>query len=93
MSRAKIQNIPFDLTEEHAWSIFPPDGLCPIFKTKLKWRDGTKLNSPSFDRIDPTKGYVQGNVAIISFRANGIKSNVTDPAVFRRLADWLEALQ
>ena len=34
-------------------------------------------NSPSFDRIDPTKGYVKGNVIIVSNKANVIKSNAT----------------
>jgi hypothetical protein len=31
----------------------------------------------SFDRIDPTKGYIKGNVQIVSQRANRIKSNST----------------
>jgi hypothetical protein len=38
---------------------------------------GLKDNSPSLDRIDPTKGYVPGNVWIISQRANRIKNNAT----------------
>jgi hypothetical protein len=39
--------------------------------------DGLKDNSPSLDRIDPTKGYVPGNVWVISHRANRIKNNAT----------------
>ena len=34
-------------------------------------------NSPSLDRIDPTKGYVKGNVWIISHKANVFKSYAT----------------
>ena len=45
---------------------------------------------PSIDRIIPSLGYVPGNVAVISLAANRIKSDCTDPAVFRRVADWLE---
>lgn len=35
------------------------------------------LNSFSLDRIIPGKGYVVGNVRIISWRANQLKSNGT----------------
>ena len=34
-------------------------------------------NSPSLDRVDNSKGYVRGNVRVISHRANTIKSDLT----------------
>lgn len=33
--------------------------------------------SPSLDRLDCRKGYVRGNVEVISWKANRIKSNAT----------------
>lgn len=45
----------------------------PLFKSKGRMAD----NSPSLDRIDSTKGYVPGNVWVISQRANMLKSNGT----------------
>ena len=47
--------------------------------------------SPSLDRQIPKLGYVQGNVAVISHKANSLKNDCTDPSVFRRLADWMES--
>jgi len=33
--------------------------------------------SPSLDRIDPKKGYVRGNIIVLSHLANTIKSHAT----------------
>lgn len=58
---------------------------CPALGTLLAV--GVKKvgpNSPTLDRIDNDKGYVKGNVCVISFRANTIKGN--------NRADQLEAV-
>ena len=52
--------------------------MCPILGIKLnKSNNTTSPNSPSLDRIDSSKGYIKGNVIVISHRANTIKSNGT----------------
>jgi hypothetical protein len=48
------------------------------------------MSSPSLDRIRPELGYVPGNVAVISYKANAIKQGAT-PEELRAVADWLEA--
>lgn len=51
---------------------------CPVLGIKLDYFAKSHRpadNSPSFDRIDNTKGYVTGNVKIISNKANRIKSH------------------
>ena len=54
---------------------------CPILKTPFKVgalkgsNGGGTDNSPSLDRIDNSKGYIKGNVQIISRKANQMKSN------------------
>lgn len=51
---------------------------CPYLGYKLNYSYGKgkiQHNSPSFDRIDPDKGYVEGNVEIISNRANSMKND------------------
>lgn len=53
--------------------------VCPILGIPLT--KGVKRvpcnNSPSLDRIDSTKGYVKGNVQVISHRANRLKSDAS----------------
>ena len=55
--------------------------VCPVLGVAIDWTHGTKgkvqPNSPSIDRFDSSKGYTPGNVRVISFRANTIKSNAT----------------
>lgn len=75
-SRAKVANVPFDLTTND----FDIPEYCPIFPNlKLEFSYGKERpdNCPSLDRIEPSKGYVKGNVAVISMRANRIKSDGT----------------
>lgn len=91
--RAGHKKIDFDLTLDYLVAIAPDN--CPVFKEPLKWGVGTKektgtwdYTSPSLDRVLPDKGYVKGNVAWISMRANMIKSNVTAKELYA-VADWL----
>lgn len=65
---------------------------CPILGMELDYfAEGRQENSPSFDQIDAGKGYVKGNVHIISWRANRIKNNGTAEE-HRKIADYLEKL-
>lgn len=89
-SRAKAVGVSFDLTEDDL--AIPV--VCPVVGCELRWDgNGRTDQSPSVDRIDPTKGYVRGNVAVISWLANRIKSNCSDPAVFEAIAAYLRRHQ
>lgn len=49
---------------------------CPILGIELDYlTEGIQENSVSFDRIDTSKGYVSGNVVVVSWRANRIKND------------------
>jgi hypothetical protein len=51
---------------------------CPVLGLKLeRGTRGSKSTSPSLDRVDSSKGYVKGNVYVISMRANWMKHNAT----------------
>lgn len=84
--RAKLLNLPFDLTENDI--VIP--AVCPVLGMPIQFNRGAlRDNSISIDRLIPGAGYVRGNVAIISKRANTIKSNAT-AAELRAVAAWLE---
>jgi len=52
--------------------------VCPLLNIPLfQGIDNVCPNSPTLDRIDSNKGYVKGNVWVISYKANTIKSNAT----------------
>jgi hypothetical protein len=52
--------------------------VCPILGIPLTKNDGHQRdNSASIDRINLSKGYVRGNIAIVSMRANRLKNNAT----------------
>jgi len=63
---------------------------CPVLGIKLeRGHKGFHESAPTLDRIDSTKGYIQGNVAVISFRANRMKGNATLDEL-KHLVAWLE---
>jgi hypothetical protein len=83
--RARDLGLPFEITEE---DIVIPD-RCPVFGFKIRIFHSTRDRCISLDRVRPDLGYVRGNIAVISFKANRIKSDAT-PEEIRALADWIE---
>lgn len=72
--RARRDGVPFEITKFDIE--IPP--VCPILGVELKVNDGTRGDdSPTLDRVIPKLGYVPGNIAVISHRANQIKNNAT----------------
>lgn len=83
--RARDGGIPFDLSPE---TVKVP-ATCPLLGIPLT--PGTKRHkdcSPTVDRIVPELGYVEGNVWVISYRANRIKNDATVEE-FLAIADGL----
>ncbi len=71
--RANALDLDYDLDSKYLESIMPD--VCPSLGLEIKYGGGEKTkNSASLDRIVPEKGYVKGNVMIVSQLANLMKN-------------------
>ena len=63
---------------------------CPILGIELATQEGSggKINSPSLDRIDSSKGYTKDNIQVISALANRMKSNA-DKENLIKFSKWV----
>lgn len=78
--RAKKRGVPFNITSADV----PIPANCPVFGFPLVVRRGAPgPDSPTIDRIEPAKGYVKGNVIVVSMKANVAKSDLTPDELFR----------
>lgn len=72
--RASTKGLEFDITYE---DIELPK-VCPLLGITLGVSPGRASDSSySLDRIDSSKGYIRGNIWVISNKANVIKNNAT----------------
>lgn len=85
-NRAKNNNLNFNLTLDDI--IIPK--ICPVLGIEIKISNGNfSDNSPTLDRIIMERGYVKGNVMVISWRANRLKNNGTIKD-FEQIIDYMK---
>ena len=86
--RAKIKNLPFNLTSNYLESIYLKNSVCPILGYTMKVSNISlgKL-SPTLDRIDPRLGYVKGNVEFVTNIANLMMTSATGRDI-KRFVKW-----
>lgn len=87
--RARAEGLPFDLT----WEDITIPEFCPALGIRLSKSTTGRPDScsPSLDKLIPAKGYVRGNVAVISYRANVIKQNATAQEL-EAVATWVRSM-
>jgi hypothetical protein len=62
---------------------------CPVFNRRFVERGaGFSSWSPSIDKIDPKKGYVRGNIQVMSMLANCMKRDAS-PEQLKQFARWV----
>jgi hypothetical protein len=88
-ARAKKYDVPYDLkpSDVKIPSICPVIGI-PLSPGINQLHDG----SPTLDRIVPNMGYVPGNVAVISHKANRMKNNNGTLEELKAVVRWMEAM-
>ena len=72
--RAKLKNIEFTIDPS---DIIIPD-KCPLLEVPFVYGEGHNDDyTPSLDRIDNEKGYIKGNIQVISMKANSMKNSAS----------------
>lgn len=83
---ANIRRIPFEITIQYAWNVFEKQaGKCAITGVDIEF--GRRHRTPttaSLDRIDNTKGYIEGNIHWVHKRINQIKMDMP----LQEFIDW-----
>jgi len=73
--RAKAAGLPFALVVDEVPEV---PARCPVLGIVIEAGNGRMQDSsPTLDRIKPAAGYVAGNVRVISWRANRLRSDGT----------------
>ena len=89
--RASKRGIPYNLTSTYIRFITPTH--CPVFGFPFAFGGNkyTRYNSATLDRLDAIKGYIVGNVVVISSKANVIKNAYTSADVLQ-VGKWLQGM-
>lgn len=69
--------------------------VCPVLGIKLNYGKPSNgrlsYDTPSLDRTDSSKGYIPGNVVVMSWRANMLKADATHEEAIK-LANYFNSL-
>jgi hypothetical protein len=90
--QAKKRGIQCILIESDLAAV-PIPTICPVLGIEMFWTQGKRtINTPSIDRPNPGGNYERGNFRYISWMANRLKSDCSDPEVFEAIAADLRRL-
>lgn len=85
----KASNVASDLTVDYLVDLYnQQSGLCYYSGESMVfgWIDGkVNHNSLSLDRLDPSKGYIQGNVVWCTYLINTMKQNLTEHQFYKTI--------
>lgn len=71
---AELRDLDFNLTPEYLWQLFvEQDFKCALTGWPIGWAEVGNIHTASIDRIDSSKGYIQGNVQLLHKDVNMAK--------------------
>lgn len=89
-SRARAKKLGLEFNLEESDIVIPK--ICPVLGIPLYFsntgKKGATDNTPTLDRVDNSKGYLKGNVFVISSRANLLKRDAEEWEL-RAIADYM----
>ena len=91
-SRCEKKTLPFDLTD-HMEEIKAriAKGKCEMTGLPLRKRHGKMAwNSPSLDRVIPSRGYLYSNIRVVCFAMNAAMGNWGEKVLRKIVSTWLE---
>lgn len=81
INNSKVKNRDVKINRDYIWSVYQKQkGVCALTGWPISFAKGGRA---SVDRIDSTKGYINGNIQIVDSRANKIKMNNTDKFFYK----------
>jgi hypothetical protein len=87
--RAKKSKLEISIDENYIKAIWPINNQCPILNEKFVL--GKKIISDlsaTIDRIDNSKGYIIGNIRVISAKTNSVKNKMSLDDLELMLENW-----
>ncbi len=78
------KEIPFTITADDVIALFDEqDGLCALTRRQLSWGgEGWERDTLSIDRLDAERGYVPGNLRLVTYQANRARGQHGDDELF-----------
>jgi hypothetical protein len=89
-TRSDKKNLPFTIQPTDVYDLVADLEVCPVLGIPLCWtNDKMKDDSPTLDRMVPSLGYVVGNIAVISQKANRIKTDANSEEL-GKVYSWMK---
>ena len=95
-NRAKAKDLPYNINTDFVMELWEDQGMqCPISGRMFDleaWGKKSQVNpdAPSIDRVDPSLGYVKGNIRLVTYLTNVCLNEYGHDYLLQMCSDILE---